>query len=58
MGNQLRYLLGAGLTQVKIMPKNNYLVFWGLNNPSGYAVFLSIYWRKTYNTLFDGVNAT
>jgi len=58
MGNQLRYLLGPGLTSLKVMPKNNYLVFWGLNNPSARAVYISIYWRKTYNTLFDGVNAT
>jgi hypothetical protein len=58
MGNQLRYLLGSGLTSMKVMPKNNYLVFWGLNNPSARAVYISIYWRKKYNTIFDGVNAT
>lgn len=58
MGNQLRYLLGSGLTSIKIMPKNNYLVFWGLNNPSGYTVYISMFWRKTYSTLFDGVSAT
>jgi len=40
------------------MPKNNYLVFWGLNNTATRAVYISMYWRKTYNTLFDGVNAT
>lgn len=58
MGNQLRYLLGSGLTSLKVMPKNNYLVFWGLNNTAARAVYISIYWRKTYNTLFDGVSAT
>jgi hypothetical protein len=58
LGNQLRYLLGSGLTNLKVMPKNNYLVFWGLNNTAARAVYISIYWRKTYNTLFDGVNAT
>jgi hypothetical protein len=58
MGNQLRYLLGSGLTSLKVMPKNNYLVFWGLNNTAARAVYVSIYWRKTYDTLFDGINAT
>jgi len=58
MGNQLRYLLGSGLTSMKVMPGNNYLVFWGLNNTAARAIYISIYWRKTYNTLFDGVNAT
>lgn len=59
MGNQLRYTLGAGITQQRIMPGNNYLMYWYVTTAAyGASIDIAAFWRKTYNTLFDGVNAT
>ena len=58
MGNQLRYVLGSGITNQKIMPNNNYILAWYVTNTSSFTINIVVFWRKTYNTLFDGVNAT
>ena len=59
MGNQLRYTLGAGITQQRIMPGNNYLMYWYVTTATfGAGIDIAAFWRKTYYTLFDGVNAT
>lgn len=59
MGNQLRYTLGAGITQQRIMPGNNYLMYWYVTTAAYEAgIGIAAFWRNTYNTLFDGVNAT
>jgi hypothetical protein len=59
MGNQLRYTLGAGITQQRIMPGNNYLMYWYVTTAAaGASIDIAAFWRKTYYTLFDGVSAT
>lgn len=59
MGNQLRYTLGAGITQQRIMPGNNYLMYWYVTTAAyGASIDIAAFWRKTYYTLFDGVDAT
>jgi hypothetical protein len=58
MGNQLRYILGSGITNQKIMPNNNYILAWYVTNTSSFTINIVVFWRNTYNTLFDGVNAT
>lgn len=61
-GNQTSYILGAsGITNMKVLPNNNYLVVMctcTLPIPVGYTVLLSAIWRQTFNTLFDGINAS
>lgn len=59
MGNQLRYILGSGITVQRIMPGNNYLMYWYVTTATyGASIDIAAFWRKTYYTLFDGVNAT
>jgi hypothetical protein len=59
MGNQLRYILGSGITQQRIMPGNNYLMYWYVTTAAaGASIDIAAFWRKTYYTLFDGVSAT
>jgi hypothetical protein len=59
MGNQLRYILGSGITSQRIMPGNNYLMYWYVTTATyGASIDIAAFWRKTYYTLFDGVDAT
>jgi hypothetical protein len=58
MGNQLRYILGSGITNQKIMPGNNYILAWYVTSTSPIVINIVVFWRKAYNALFDGVNAT
>ena len=58
MGNQLRYILNSGITNQRVMPGVNYFVYWYITTAATSTIDLSAFWRKTYNTLFDGVNAT
>jgi len=58
MGNQLRYTLGSGITSQRIMPGQNYLMYWYVTTATTANIDIAAFWRKTYNTLFDGVNAT
>jgi hypothetical protein len=59
MGNQLRYILGSGITSQRIMPGNNYLMYWYVTTAAaGVSINIAAFWRKTYYTLFDGVSAT
>lgn len=57
-GNQLRYILGAGLTSQRIQPGNNYLYYWYVTPQDEIFVDVAAFWRQTYNNLFDGVRAT
>ncbi len=58
MGNQLRYVLGAGITNLAVLPGRNYLVVFvdmtALQAPLIQTVAI---WRQTYANIFDGVNA-
>jgi hypothetical protein len=58
MGNQLRYILGSGITSQRIMPGNNYLMYWYVTTATTASIDIAAFWRKTYYTLFDGVDAT
>jgi len=58
MGNQLRYILSSGITSQRVMPGLNYFVYWYTTTAATASIEVSAFWRKTYNTLFDGVNAT
>lgn len=58
MGNQLRYMLGAGITNLTILPGFNFLCIM-INMAATFSNTITIvaFWKKTYANIFDGVNA-
>jgi hypothetical protein len=59
MGNQLRYVIGAGITNLATLPGRNYLVLFVDSTAtlsSGTILTVAI-WRQTYANIFDGINA-
>jgi hypothetical protein len=58
MGNQLRYILGSGITAQRVMPGQNYLMYWYVTTATTASIDIAAFWRKAYYTLFDGVDAT